>query len=107
ELRSQLSTLVRRRRAARWVIGGSAIVLAILWSLAAFFLIDWTFSMGRFERAFTLLVAAATSSAVYWLLARPWLSRREDIVDVALLVEKQRGIDSDLVAALQFQAPAA
>ncbi|MCE9548469.1 MAG: hypothetical protein K8T25_23590 [Planctomycetia bacterium] len=107
ELRSQLQTVALRRRTARWVVGGSALVLTALWALAIFFVIDWTFSMGRFERAFTLLIAAGAMTTVYWTLARPWFNRRENEMDVALLVEKQRGIDSDLVAALQFEEPAA
>src|SRR5262249_9536102 len=71
------------------------------------FLLDWTFSMGRFERAFTLLLIAGAAAAVYWTMSRRWFGWRENELDVALLGEKQRGIDSDLVAALQFGEPAA
>ena len=105
ELRSQLSTVVARRRTARRVIGLSAVVLAVLWGVAGFFLLDWLFSLGRLERLVLLLVIAGAVGTVYWIFARPWLWRREDEVDVALIVEKQRGIDSDLVAALEFEQP--
>jgi len=107
ELRSQLETVVARRRTARRVIGVSAVLLALVWCLAAFFLLDWLFSLGRLERAFTLLLIGGAVGAAYWFLAKPWLWRREDELDVALLVEKQRGIDSDLVAALEFERPEA
>jgi hypothetical protein len=40
-------------------------------------------------------------------LALPWLGHRETLVDVALLVQKQERIDSDLVAAIQFESPEA
>ena len=107
ELRSQLQTVAARRRTARRVIGLSAVVLALLWCIAGFFLLDWMFSLGQLERAFILLLIAGTVGAAYWILAKPWLWRREDELDVALLVEKQRGIDSDLVAALEFEQPQA
>ena len=37
-------------------------------------------------------------------LRAPWLGKREDETDMALLVQRQAGIDSDLVAALQFES---
>ena len=42
---------------------------------------------------------------VYRRFAQPLLSCRESDLDMALLVERQQGIDSDLVAALQFERP--
>ncbi|MGA1381366.1 MAG: hypothetical protein ACO30N_07425, partial [Schleiferiaceae bacterium] len=36
---------------------------------------------------------------------RPWLTVRESDLDLALMVEREQGIDSDLVAALQFERP--
>ena len=41
----------------------------------------------------------------YWRFARPLLKRRETDLDMALMVERQQGIDSDLVAAIQFENP--
>ncbi|MCE5279434.1 MAG: hypothetical protein ABFD92_02290 [Planctomycetaceae bacterium] len=106
-LRSQLSALMRRRAGARAFMGWSALVLAGLWLLYAMFLVDILFLMTRLQRGIAL---AAVAAALAWVMARmvrPWLARREDAIDVALKVERHRKIDSDLVAAMQFESPAA
>ena len=54
-----------------------------------------------------LLLLGLAAAAVIWAFARfalPWLGKREDETDMALLVQRQTGIDSDLVAALQFES---
>ncbi|MCE5328379.1 MAG: hypothetical protein LLG01_18415 [Planctomycetaceae bacterium] len=106
-LRSQLAALMRRRSGARAFMGWSALVLAGLWLLYAMFLVDILFVMTRVQRFIAL---AAIAGALAWVMARmvrPWLARKEDAIDVALKVERQRSIDSDLVAAMQFETPAA
>ena len=55
-----------------------------------------------------LLLLGLAAAAVIWAFVRfalPWLGKREDVTDMALLVQRQAGIDSDLVAALQFESP--
>jgi hypothetical protein len=103
ELRTRLLKLHRLRRGARLGTAWCAVVVAVLWSLAALFLIDWTLEMTRLQRAIALVAAAG---AVYWAYRRysaPLLHEGESLLDVALLVERQQHIDSDLVAALQFE----
>ena len=54
-----------------------------------------------------LLLLVFAAAAVMWAFVRfalPWLGKREDETEMALLVERQAGIDSDLVAALQFES---
>lgn len=107
ELRARLGEVRRKRRAARWALAYSALIAAAIWILATIFALDWLLNMTRPQR---LIAIGAGSLLFIWLARRyalPWLGRRETIEDVALLVEQQQGIDSDLVAALQFESPAA
>ena len=43
----------------------------------------------------------------FWRFTRPLMGQSESEIDMALLVERQQEIDSDLVAAIQFEAPEA
>lgn len=104
-LRSSLRRLLRRRRRVRRRIGTSALVIAVVWLLAGLFLADWLMEMNRAQRAVTMVVAAGV---LVWAVRRftlPWLGHRESMIDMALLVQRQHKIDSDLVAALQFESP--
>lgn len=107
EVRSRLAMLRRRRQLVRWCTAYAALGLAVLWTLAAALVLDVAFEMSRPQRLVTLVVSALI---VYWAARRfvvPWLGRQESELDVALLVERQQRIDSDLVAALQFDSAAA
>ena len=106
-LREQLSSLRRRRRAVRLGTALVALVVALLWTLAVIFLIDWQFSMSRPQRFLAVLIGAGVMIWAYIKYARPLLSTHETELDVALMVERQQQIDSDLVAALQFESPEA
>jgi hypothetical protein len=102
-LRRRLGQLLARRRWSRRGSAAAAIVLAVLWGLAALFLIDLVFEADRAYRAAALAIAIV---AVGWAgrrFAAPWLGWGEDVLDMALLIERQQRIDSDLVAALQFE----
>lgn len=101
-LRSRIAKVGRRRRRMRRLSAASRILLAILIAAAALFLVDWIFAPGRLARLLMLSVAAAAVARVYWRRVRPALMARESEADIALLIEKQQGIDSDLVAALEF-----
>ena len=101
-LRSRIAQVGRRRRFMRLLSAASRLALAILIAAAVLFLVDWVFAPGRLARLLMLLVAAATIARVYWRRVRPGLAARESEADIALLIEKQQGIDSDLVAALEF-----
>lgn len=106
-LHERLTGLRRRRRAIRIGTGLAALSLAVLWSLVALFLVDWLLSMTQVQRGVALVLAAGALVWAFKRYALPWLSYRETELDVALLVERQHGIDSDLVAALQFENPEA
>jgi hypothetical protein len=105
-LRSRLSQLHGQRKLLRWTTAWSAVALAVLWALGAAFLLDWSLAMSRAQRVVLLVMVGV---AILWAFRRyalPWLGARESEIDLALMVERQQSIDSDLVAALQFESPA-
>ncbi len=107
KLHSRLRSLRRRRRLVRWSTGYLALVVAFSWVLMALFLADWLLRMDRPQR---LLGMAICAGALVWAFRRytlPWLGQSETELDMALMVEKQRHIDSDVVAAIQFESPEA
>jgi hypothetical protein len=105
-LRGQLASLRRARRTVRWATAWSALGVAVLWMLAGVFVLDVIFEMSILERLIVFSAAAAGAIGVFFWLVRPLLGHRESDLDMALLVERTQRIDSDLVAALQFEAPA-
>jgi len=105
--RRQLATLRRWRGFVRWATAHTGLLMAVLWVLVAIFVIDVGFEMDIAQR---LVVMAAGAGVTVWAYRRytfPLLGTHEDDVEVALLVERQQRIDSDLVAALQFESPEA
>jgi len=104
-LRGQLAALRRARQSVRWVTAWSALLTAVLWILAGFFLLDLAFEMSVVQRVIVLVLCAIGVVFAFGWLVRPLLGRRESDIDMALLVEGQQRIDSDLVAALQFESP--
>ena len=105
-LHKRLARLRRRRRRFRRATAISALAIAVLWALAGVFALDWHFQR-NVDLLQRLLLLGFAAAAVIWAFARfalPWLGKREDETDMALLVERQTGIDSDLVAALQFES---
>ncbi len=106
-LRRQLAALRRWRGLARWATAHAGLLMAALWVLVAVFVIDVVFEMDIAQR---LVVMAAGACVTVWAYQRytlPLLGTHEDEVEVALLVERQQRIDTDLVAALQFESPEA
>ena len=106
-LRSQLRGLKRARSAVRAATAWSSFVTAVLWALAGVLVLDLVFELDIVPR---LVVIGLAAAAALWALARftlPLMGRRETEIDMALLVERQQQIDSDLVAALQFESPEA
>src|SRR6185503_7904320 len=59
------------------------------------------------QRLVVIVLAAVGIGWAFWRFTRPLMGRRESEIDMALLVERQQEIDSDLVAALQFEEPEA
>ena len=108
-LRKRLYRLRRRRRWFRRAAAASAVAIALLLALAGVFALDWCFerNVDVWQRLLLLGLAAVATVWAFVRFAVPWLGKREDIVELALLVERQTGIDSDLVAALEFESPEA
>jgi hypothetical protein len=102
-LQQQLAALGRRRSAARQCTAWASVATVVLWLLAVVFLVDWWLELTRGQRFVALLAVAGLTAWAFWRLARPWLGQRESLIDVALLVQRHRNIDSDLVAAIQFE----
>jgi len=104
-LRERIAGVRRRRERIRRLAGYATLGTAVITVAAAVFLVDWLAAPARLGRLGLLLAAAAGLGWVWWRQVRPWLSIRESDLDLALLVEREQGIDSDLVAALQFDWP--
>lgn len=106
-LRSRLASLRRRRWMVRTSAAYSALLIGLLWSLAAVFLIDFVFEMDVVQRLIVMALGVVASGWVFRRYTLPMLGRAETNTDMALLVEREHRIDSDLVAALQFESPQA
>jgi hypothetical protein len=106
-LRTRLARLRRRRRLLRWATGYAGLGLAVLTILALIFGADWLLEMSLSQRIVALVMALGVLGWAFRHYTLPWLGQREDVVDVALLVERHEQIDTDLVAALEFDSPAA
>jgi len=104
-LRLRLNALRWQRQAVRWGAGLAALGLAVLWTLTVAFALDWLLEMSKLQRA---VMIVAGIGVILWATRRfvlHWFGVRESLLDMALLVERQQKIDSDLVAALQFESP--
>jgi len=106
-LRSRLAALRRRRQLARWVCGVTAIVIAALCALLFIFALDVIFDLNLIQRGVVVVLALAGFGAAVWYWALPYFGMRESLAEVALQVEGAQGIDSDLIAALEFESPEA
>jgi hypothetical protein len=104
-LRERIDAVRRQRAATRRTVALATLAIAIVTIAVGVFLGDWLLALPKPAR-FALLVGAAGLLAwCYVKYVRPWLLVRESDLDLAILVEKQHGVDSDLVAALQFDSP--
>lgn len=106
-LRNRLSGLRRSRAAVRWGSAVCAPLAFVLWLLLAAFWCDWSFNLPVVLRGVVLLAWLAGGAWAIRRFAWPLISTTESDQDVALIVEQQHKIDSDLVAALQFEDPKA
>jgi len=103
KLRQELGRLQSTRKLVRWGNGFSLLATAVVMILIVSFLADWLLDMSLAQR-FVLL--GLVIGGVVWVFrkhTRPWLQQTEDLVELALQVEHRQGIDSDLVAAMQFE----
>ena len=106
-LRSRLNSLRQRRAVVRWGNAWSALATALLWILAVDFVVDYWLEMTRPQRFVSLLFIGGALWWIFKQFTQPFLGQRESELDIALLVEKEQEIDTDLVAALQFETPEA
>lgn len=106
-LRSRLSSLRTARATVRWGSALAGVVLCVLGFWLFAFLVDWSAQLSFFSRLVLLLafIGAVTAAVLRWIV--PQFRQVESLEQMALLVERQHGIDSDLVAALEFESPQA
>ncbi|MBI1312337.1 hypothetical protein GC176_13690 [bacterium] len=104
-LRNQLARLQKTRQSIRLATAASLLLKALVAILVVAFLADWTLRMSVLQRVVLLGLVAAAVVWAFRRLALPWLKQSDDLVELALMVERQQGIDSDLVSALQFEQP--
>ena len=107
KLHRRLARLRRRRRLIRWGTGYSVLLTALLWLLATLFLADWLLHMDVWARIVGMAIAALSLVGVFRRHTLPWLGDRQTELDMALFVQQQHHIDTDLVAALEFERPEA
>ncbi len=104
-LASLQSGLARVRRFRSTVRNGSAwsvFACVLLWVLMGAFVIDVMLHMGGIERTVVLIFFISMTVWSFRKYVLPAILVSEDSVELALMVERQQGIGSDLVAALQF-----
>ncbi len=106
-LRRQLQALRRARQRTRIAAAVSAVAIAVSVAIAVFWAIDLKFELSVAQRLVVLGLAAVGLVWSYRAYARELLGVSESLVEVALLVERRHRIDTDLVAALQFEQPEA
>ncbi|MFM7073558.1 MAG: hypothetical protein ACKO38_17355 [Planctomycetota bacterium] len=106
-LRRQLQALRSARQRTRVAAAFSAVAIAASVAIAVFWAIDLKFELSVAQRLVVLGLAAVGLVWSYRRYARELLSVSESLVEVALLVERTHRIDTDLVAALQFEQPEA
>jgi len=106
-LRSQLASLQAARWFVRTATAVSALVIAALWGLVGILVLDLAFELPPPQRVVVIAIAAGLTVWAGVKFMWPMLQVSESIEDMALLVERQQKIDSDLIAALQFETPAA
>jgi len=106
-LHRRLRRLVRRRRRLRWLAGLTPLATAVLWFLGVAFALDWLLDLNRAQRLVIWLAGAAGLLWAYRRYGWPWVQGKESELDVALWVERRARVDTDVVAALQFESPEA
>jgi hypothetical protein len=106
-LRRQIVSLHRWRSFVRGTTAWAGALIAACWILAGLFVLDVVFELDVPQRLVVMAIGAVGAAWAWRRYSWPLLRQRESLTQVALLVERQHGIRSDLVAALQFESPAA
>jgi len=102
---SGLGRLRLLRSTVRLGAAGSLVLSIALWTLLAAFLLDFWLRMDRVERAVVLAVALGVVcwAVIHYLV--PALRVAESDTLLAVMVDRQQRMHSDLVAAIQFEDP--
>ena len=98
-LRSALDSLRKRRASVRLATAFSGFLASAIWILFGCFLLDWSFKMELAPRFVLILIGLYVMVRAWRRYAGPLLGQNETLLQTALLVEKTKGIDSDLIAA--------
>ncbi|MDA1165523.1 MAG: hypothetical protein O3B13_20695, partial [Planctomycetota bacterium] len=106
-LRADLVRLRNTRQMVRQISGLALLLQSVLLILAGGFLLDWLLDMTTAQRCILLSLMAVTLAWSVRRFVRPWFGQTDDLIDLALDVERKHGIDNDLVSALQFESPEA
>ena len=107
QLRSELTRLRNTRQMIRGISGLSLLLQSALLIFGGGFLADWALDMSTAQRCILLTLMIAV---LVWLVrkfVKPWFGKADDLIELALNVEHQHGLDNDLVSALQFEQPEA
>ncbi len=103
ELRKRLGWLRARRWFVRMGSGWTALVTALVVTFAIAFAADFLLELRWIERLAVLLMVVLSGLWSFRRYTSPFLGIRENELDMALIVERRQKIDSDLVAAIQFE----
>jgi len=103
QLRSRLKSVGRRRRSAK--LRDAALQCAAVIAVAGgvYYALDRSLALVGAARLLLDLLWASLAGRMIVRKVLPVWRHREDEVDAALRLESRRGIDADLVAALQFE----
>ena len=102
-MRRQLTRLRWYRWSASVSAALCALVIAILWTLLFLFAVDVQFELPETQRLAIMSLVAVTAIGLVRKQAAAGVQLPEDPKQLALLVERNHGLDSDLIAAMQFQ----
>lgn len=106
-MRQCLDRWASRRLLARRALAAAQFSAVASWAMLAALAADYAMRFPAAARA--VMLCAGAGAAVWashrWLVPR-WRSR-ESTVEMALLIERRQRLESDLVAALQFESPLA
>lgn len=101
-LQSGINRVKRFRSGVRMGSAWAMLASVLLWVLLGAFVLDVTLHMGVFERVIVLGIFIALGVWAFKKYVLPAMRVKEDPISVALMIERQQGIGTDLVAAIQF-----
>lgn len=103
-LRGRLATLGAIRWLIRWAAAAAIVVAVLLWATGMVFTLDYAFELSVVQRVIVIVLFYGIGLTAVYFLAAPLVAVRESWAQLALLIEKREGIESDVIAALQFES---